>query len=232
MREIVLDTETTGLDPDYGHRVIEIGCIELRNRTPTGQTYRQFINPERDVPEEAYRISKISTAFLKPYPVFAMIADAFLEFIADTPLVIHNAQFDMKFLNSELKRLGRPLLAMDRTIDTAILARKRFPGAPASLDALCRRFGIGLGEREDKGHGALLDCALLAQVYLELTGGRQPVLGLSNNPTNPSGGPSLARKSPALQRAKALPSRLTGAERAAHEAFIKTLKGDVLWRKP
>lgn len=236
MREIVLDTETTGLEPDQGHRIIEIGCVELKNRRPTGRVYQQYVNPERDIPEEAYRISKISNDVVKDKPVFAAIAPAFLEFIGDDPLVIHNAAFDVKFLNAELKRLDRPTIPLERAIDTVLLARKRFPGAQASLDALCRRFGVSLDERADKGHGALLDCGLLAQIYLELTGGRQPGLELG---TSGSDGPAqnregLVRAAPARARPSPLQGRLTPAEADAHAAMVKTLKGDVLWlqKKP
>lgn len=230
MREIVLDTETTGLEPDQGHRIIEIGCIELRNRRPTGRSFQQYINPQRDIPEEAFRISKISQDMVKDQPIFADVAPKFLEFIDDAPLVIHNAAFDVKFLNAEFKRLDLQPIPLERAVDTLLMARKRFPGTTASLDALCRRFDIALNEREAKGHGALLDCELLARVYLELTGGRQPGLELSGAKTQtPNGG--SARQAPARQRPAPLPSRLTAAEAEAHTAMIKSLKGDVLWLK-
>jgi DNA polymerase III subunit epsilon len=231
VREIVLDTETTGLEPDQGHRIIEIGCVELRNRRPTGRTYQQYINPERDIPEEAFKISKISQDMVKDQPVFAKIAPQFLDFIGDAPLVIHNAAFDVKFLNAELKRLGEAPIPLERAIDTVLIARKRFPGAMASLDALCRRFDIALTEREAKGHGALLDCELLARVYLELTGGRQPGLELSGQKTGSGAQHPGVRNAQARQRPTPLPSRLTEAEAAAHAEMVKTLKGDVLWRK-
>lgn len=229
MREIVLDTETTGLEPGEGHRIIEIGCIELKNRRPTGRSFQQYINPERDIPEEAFRISKISQDMVKDQPVFAKIATEFLDFIGDAPLVIHNAAFDVKFLNAELKRLDQPPIPMERTIDTLLIARKRFPGATATLDALCRRFEIALDEREAKGHGALLDCELLARVYLELLGGRQPGFELSGAKTELAAGQT--RHAPARQRPTPLPPRLTEAEAQAHAAMVKSLKGDVLWLK-
>lgn len=172
MREIILDTETTGLDPNAGHRIIEIGCIELHNHVPTGEDFHVYINPERDVPAEAAAVHGLTQERLAKEPLFAEIADEFLRFIGDSRLVIHNAGFDMGFLNAELSRLGRALLPMDRAIDTVAMARRQFPGAPASLDALCRRFGIDNSNRQL--HGALLDADLLAQVYLELRGGRQP----------------------------------------------------------
>lgn len=171
MREIVLDTETTGLDPDQGHRVIEIGCVELMNCLPTGRVYHTYINPERDVPLEATAISGLKTEFLQDFPVFEKIVDEFLSFIGDDQLVIHNASFDLKFLNAELGRLAYSLIPVHRATDTLQIARTKFPGSPASLDALCRRFQIDLSGRTK--HGALLDSELLAQVYLELVGGRQ-----------------------------------------------------------
>lgn len=231
MREIVLDTETTGLEPAEGHRIIEIGCIELKNRRPTGRGFQQYINPERDIPEEAFRISKISQDMVKDQPVFAAVAPKFLEFIGDAPLVIHNAAFDVKFLNAELKKLDQPPIPMERTIDTLLIARKRFPGAVATLDALCRRFDISLDEREAKGHGALLDCELLARVYLELTGGRQPGLELTGLTGGNGARDGAVRHGPARQRPTPLPSSLTAAEAEAHAAMVRTLKGDVLWLK-
>jgi DNA polymerase III subunit epsilon len=229
VREIVLDTETTGLEPDQGHRIIEIGCVELRNRRPTGNTFQQYINPERDIPEEAFRISKISNEMVRDKPVFAKIVDPFLDFIGDAPLVIHNASFDVKFLNAELKRADKKLIPLERAIDTVLISRKRFPGAQASLDALCRRFDISLDDREAKGHGALLDCELLAKVYLELTGGRQPGLALAGS--SDIGPSNQTSRTAAKQRPVPLPSRLTEAEAEAHAAMLKKLKGDVLWLK-
>lgn len=225
MFEIVLDTETTGLDPDQNHRIIEIGCVELKNRVPTGRIFQQYINPERDVPEEAYAISKISTEFLRGKPLFASIADPFLDFIGDTPLVIHNAGFDLRFLNAELKRLKKPLIPSERAIDTVHIARKRFPGAKNSLDDLCRRFAVSLSEREAKGHGALLDCHLLAKVYLELTGGRQATLGLAAGTASEM----PVTRAAAKQRPAPLAPRLTDEERKAHAELVAKLKGQPLW---
>jgi DNA polymerase III subunit epsilon len=229
MREIVLDTETTGLEPSQGHRIIEIGCLELKNRTPTGGRYQAYINPQRDVPEEAQRISKISTEFLRDKPLFADIVDGFLEFIGDSPLVIHNAEFDLKFLNSELKKVGKPLIPSERATDTVIMARRRFPGASASLDALCRRFNIGLDERKTKGHGALLDVELLAQVYLELLGGRQPGLELAAS-SGSDGNAATVRHGKLTPRPVALGSRVSEEERARHEAAIAALGPSAIWK--
>ena len=172
MREIVLDTETTGLEPAEGHRIVEIGALELVHRVPTGEVWHSYINPERDMPLDAYRIHELSQDFLADKPRFAEIADRFLEFIGDAPLVIHNAPFDAGFLNAEFTRLGLPPIAGERLVDTLQMARRRFAGAPNSLDALCTRFEIDKSERTL--HGALVDCRLLAEVYLHLTGGRQP----------------------------------------------------------
>lgn len=177
MREIVLDTETTGLDPSAGHRVVEIGCVELLNHVPTGEVYHQYINPERDMPAEAERVHGLSEDFLSGHPVFADIASDFFEFLGDAPLVIHNAAFDMGFINAEFSRAGWATIDKRRAIDTVSMARRKFPGAQASLDALCRRFGIDLSERSL--HGALLDAQLLAAVYLELLGGRQHGMDLA-----------------------------------------------------
>jgi DNA polymerase III subunit epsilon len=179
MREIVLDTETTGLDPLHGDRVVEIAALELRNHMPTGAHFHCYLNPQRDMPQEAYNVHGLSEAFLSDKPLFAAEVDGFLNFIGNAPLVIHNGAFDMKFLNAELSRIKRPSLSNDRMIDTLMIARKRFPGSPASLDALCRRFGVDLSVRTL--HGALVDCQLLTAVYLELVGGRQPGLTLAAN---------------------------------------------------
>jgi DNA polymerase-3 subunit epsilon len=227
MREIVLDTETTGLDPGQGHRVIEIGCLELRNRTPTGARYHAYINPERDVPEEAQRITNLSTAFLLDKPVFADVAEGFLEFIGDSPLVIHNAEFDLKFLNAELARLKKPSLTSGRATDTVMIARRRFPGASASLDALCRRFNISLDDRKEKGHGALLDALLLAEVYLELLGGRQP--GLELVATVAANESRTMTFKPVVPRPVPLPPRISAEELARHAAAIATLGASALW---
>ena len=228
MREIVLDTETTGLEPSQGHRIIEIGCLELNNRTPTGAKYHVYINPQRDVPEEAQKISILSTEFLQDKPLFAEVVDGFIEFIADSPLVIHNAEFDIKFLNSELNKAKRPTLPLARAIDTVHIARKKFPGSPASLDALCRRFNISLDERKSKGHGAMLDVELLAQVYLELLGGKQPGLELVAKSTGTSG--VVLKRQPATPRPVALPSRLSDDERSRHDALIASLGDKAIWK--
>jgi DNA polymerase III subunit epsilon len=219
MREIVLDTETTGLEPAQGHRIIEIGCIELKNRTPTGARYHTYLNPERDVPEDSRRITGLTTEFLVDKPLFADAVDAFLAFIGDDQLVIHNAEFDLKFLNAELARAAKPRLNPDRAIDTMLMARRKFPGSPASLDALCKRFDISLDERRAKGHGALLDVELLAQVYLELLGGRQPGLELIASDAAQANGSKVAHV-PIPPRPKTLPSRLTPDELARHEAAV------------
>ena len=177
MREIVLDTETTGLDPNQGDRIVEIGAVELWNHIPTGKTYHQYINPERNMPNEAFQVHGLGDDFLRDKPVFSNIAADFVEFIADSKLVIHNASFDMRFLNAELSWVKRPQIPLERALDTLAIARKKFPGSPASLDALCRRFGIDNNARTL--HGALLDSEILAEVYLELIGGRQPDFMLS-----------------------------------------------------
>jgi DNA polymerase III subunit epsilon len=176
LREIVLDTETTGLDPDQGHRLVEVAGVELVNHLPTGKTFHSYVNPERDVPDEAFRVHGLSTAFLADYPVFAEVVDPLLDFLGDSRLVIHNAAFDVRFLCAELARHNREPLPMTRAVDTLALAQRRFPGASNSLDALCRRFSVDNTAR--KLHGALLDCELLAEVYLHLLGGRQTMLGL------------------------------------------------------
>jgi len=228
MREIVLDTETTGLDPEEGHRIVEIGAVELHNGLPTGAIYHQHIDPERPMPLEAFQIHGLGDDFLRGKPVFAAIVDALLDFLGDAPLVIHNAAFDMKMLNAELARLGRPALPMSRAVDTVAIARRRFPGAQASLDALCRRFGVDNSGREK--HGALLDCELLAEVYLELQGGRQRGLALAAGPrTRGPEGPAQPGRPAA--RANPLPPRLTEAERAAHAAFVAELGPDALWSR-
>jgi len=228
MREIVLDTETTGLDPADGHRVVEIGAVELQNGLPTGTTYHQYINPDRPMPTEAYQIHGLGDDFLRGQPAFALIADEFLAFIADAPLVIHNAAFDMKMLNAELARLGREALPMSRAVDTVTMARRMFPGAQASLDALCRRFGVDNSAREK--HGALLDCELLAEVYLELQGGRQRGLSLGAGRRGATGAGPEGAPGRAGPRPRPLPARLTEAERAAHADFVAGLGDGALWR--
>jgi len=228
MREIVLDTETTGLDPAQGHRIIEIGCLELKNRTPTGRRYHAYINPERDVPEDARRITNLSTEFLLDKPLFADVAEGFLSFIEDSALIIHNAEFDLRFLNAELGRVNRASLPPERAIDTIHIARRRFPGASASLDALCRRFNISLEERKANGHGALLDAELLAEVYLELSGGRQPALELIANAVAAATRAALIF-APIAPRPVALAPRLSEDERAEHQAAMAALGPAALW---
>lgn len=231
MREIVLDTETTGLDPNSGDRIVEIGALELLNHMPTGKVYHQYINPQRDMPAEAFAVHGLSAERLSREPVFAKIAGAFLEFIGDAKLVIHNASFDMKFLNAELRAVGHAPLPQDRAIDTLMIARSRFPGSPAGLDALCRRFGVDNSAREK--HGALLDSELLAEVYLELTGGRQPdlVAALAPRPeAAKTDAPATSGWRPA-QRPTPLPPRLSEEEIALHHGFVATLGDNPLWRR-
>jgi DNA polymerase-3 subunit epsilon len=227
MREVVLDTETTGFDPETGDRIVEIGAVELMGHVATGRTYHQYINPERAMPEEAFQVHGLGDDFLRDKPRFAEVGRAFLEFIGDAKLVIHNAAFDIKFLNAELKWMGLPQIPWDQAIDTLEIARKRFPGSPASLDALCRRFNIDNSSRTL--HGALLDSEILAEVYLELIGGRQPDFGLSTMPGEASeGGAQTWAPRP---RPTPLPSRLTAEEAAAHAQFVAQLGDDALWLK-
>ena len=228
MREVVVDTETTGLDPGAGDRIVEVGCIELVNHIPTGRDYQAYINPERAMPTAAFEVHGLSDEFLAGKPRFAEIADDFLGFLGDDKLVIHNAGFDLGFINAELERLGRPPLGAARAIDTVTLARRKFPGAPASLDALCRRFAIDASARER--HGALLDAGLLADVYLALIGGRQPGLSLAAGPGNgPAAVDSAAPATAAPARAPR-PHAPSDEEVAAHAAFVDTLK-EPLWRR-
>ncbi len=228
MREIALDTETTGLNPKSGHRVVEIGCVEMINHVATGEVFHAYINPQRDMPEEAFRVHGLSEEFLSKHPLFADVVDGFLDFIGDDMLIIHNAQFDMGFLNAELERAKRPLLAMERATDTVKMARQKFPGAQASLDALCKRFNIDNSNREL--HGALLDARLLADVYLELKGGRQTGFGLDEEPqaeeADARGGEirveSQTKREPRVYRP-------TADELARHDAFLQTLT-DPIWK--
>lgn len=229
MREIVLDTETTGLDPINGDRLVEIGCVEVFNHIATGRTYHQYINPQRDMPAGAFAVHGLSEEFLSGHPVFAEIVDAFLEFVGDDPLVIHNAAFDMGFINAELRRLKRRELPMSQSVDTVRMARRRFPGAPASLDALCRRFDIDNSSRTY--HGALLDAELLAEVYLELRGGRQPGLSLAAAEAGAStetADADTAIPAPAAEIRPPRPHAPTAGELAAHQAFVATLK-EPMW---
>ena len=223
MREIVLDTETTGLDPKSGHRIVEIGCVELVNHLPTGEVYHQYINPERDMPAEAERVHGLSEDFLAGYPIFSEIADAFVDFVGDATLIIHNAAFDMGFINWELKALGREEIPMTRAVDTVQMARKKFPGAQASLDALCRRFGIDLSSREL--HGALLDSRLLAEVYLELLGGRQQGLDLSAVDKKIAASDMVPeRQTEVVGHRQPRQFAPSDTELAAHEAFMDKIK--------
>lgn len=240
MREIVLDTETTGFEPAEGDRIVEIGAVELIGHVPTGRTYHQYINPMRSMPEGAFGVHGIGPDLMEPprkpepgqillkdKPVFADIAQAFIDFIGDATLVIHNASFDMKFLNAELGWINRPLLPMAQSLDTLAIARRRFPGSPASLDALCRRFGIDNSNRTL--HGALLDSEILAEVYLELIGGRQPDFALSAQAEKKVDGQSDDWRPKA--RSNPLPSRITEDEAAAHASFIEKLGDDAVWKK-
>jgi DNA polymerase-3 subunit epsilon len=230
MREIVLDTETTGFEPETGDRVVEIGAVELLNHMPTGRHFHKYINPERPMPPEAFAVHGLGDDFLRDKPVFAQIAQEFVDFIDDARLVIHNAPFDMRFLNHELGRLGYPVMPMDRAIDTVIMARRKFPGAPASLDALCRRFGIDNSARTL--HGALLDSEILAEVYLELIGGRQPDFGLHQaQPAAPARADAAATDTGWRPRARPqpLPPRLTDEEAVAHARFVTALGDGALW---
>lgn len=241
MREIVLDTETTGFEPNDGDRIVEIGAIELIGHVPTGRTYHQYINPMRSMPAGAFGVHGIGPDLLEPpqaptpgqvilrdKPVFADIAQAFLDFVGDSKMVIHNAAFDMKFLNAELGWVKRPLLPMDQSLDTLAIARRRFPGSPASLDALCRRFGIDNSNRTL--HGALLDSEILAEVYLELIGGRQPDFALSAKSTKTTSADISADWRPSA-RPTPLASRLTNEEAAAHHAFVEKLGCGSVWKK-
>jgi DNA polymerase-3 subunit epsilon len=232
MREIVFDTETTGLDPAQGHRIVEIGAVELCNHLPTGRTFQRYLNPERPMPLEALAVHGLDDDFLRDKPRFAAVIDEFLAFLGDARLVAHNAMFDLRFLNAELARLGRPGLPAERMVDTRALALARFPGAPSSLDALCRRFGIDASARSR--HGALLDSEILAEVYLELVGGRQPGFGLPEpGPValaQPIGDQAGAGAPPGRHsRPRPLPPRITPAEAAAHAAFVAAMGPGALW---
>jgi DNA polymerase-3 subunit epsilon len=224
LREVVLDTETTGLDPDAGHRVVEIACVELVNHLPTGRTFRRYVNPERDMPQDAFAVHGLSESFLASQPAFAAVAAEFLEFIGEARLIIHNAEFDLKFVNAELARLGFPKLAAQRAVDTVQLARRKFPGAPASLDALCTRFSVDNSSRTV--HGALLDAQLLSEVYLELIGGRQATIELV-------AGPGAASITIAEQRTvrPARPHQPSAEELAAHAALVQQIKAPI-WLEP
>jgi DNA polymerase-3 subunit epsilon len=228
MREIVLDTETTGFEPLEGDRIVEIGAVELEGHVPTGRTYHQYINPQRTMPKGAFEVHGLGDEFLADKPLFKDIAQSFIDFIGDAKLVIHNASFDMKFLNAELGWVNRPLLPMDQAVDTLAIARKKFPGSPASLDALCRRFGIDNSSRTL--HGALLDSEILAEVYLELIGGRQPDFALSSNEKRTDNELSSEEWKPS-KRSAPLKPLLTSEEAAAHIEFVSSLGDDTIWKK-
>ena len=225
MREIVLDTETTGLDPLDGHRLVEVGCVELINGIPSGQTFHAYFNPERAMPAEAFAVHGLSNEFLKDKPFFAESADELVAFLGDAPLVIHNAAFDLGFLNSELERAGRNAITRERLVDTLLIARRKHPGGSNRLDDLCVRYAIDNSRRTK--HGALLDAELLAEVYVELIGARQAQLVLSQ-----AAAPSLAIGEPIIvrQRKVALINAITEDDRTAHRAFIATLGENAIWR--
>jgi DNA polymerase-3 subunit epsilon len=227
MREIVFDTETTGFEPSDGHRIVEIGLVELFEHFPTGKELRFYLNPEREVPIESQRVHGLSNDFLADKPLFAHVVDEFLEFIGDAPLVIHNASFDIKFINAELARVGRDPIPLHRAIDTIEIAKRKLPGVRYSLDELCKRFAIDLTARTK--HGALLDCQLTAQVYLELIGGRQR--GFSLAPEEIAAATSTG-PGPARQRPAPLAPRLSEEERTRHETFVARELGDnPVWKK-
>jgi DNA polymerase-3 subunit epsilon len=229
LREIVLDTETTGLDPRKGDRLIEVGCIELLNRIPTGREFHRYINPERTVPAEAEAVHGLSTAFLLDKPLFAEVADEFVDFIAGDTLVIHNAMFDVGFLNMELERLAKPALTMGRVVDTLQLARRKHPAGPNSLDALCKRYGIDNSKRIK--HGALMDSLLLAEVYVELLGERQASFGLAAEGARTAARAAHVGVAASRTRPVPLPQRLTDELIAAHRAFVETLGPNALWKR-
>ena len=226
--EIVLDTETTGIDPRKGHRLIEIGCIEIEDLLPTGRTFHRHIDPEREIEADAIRVHGITNEMVRGKPKFAHICDELLEFIGDNKVIAHNAQFDRGFVNMELERHGRPATVAEQWIDTLAIARHRFPGMPNSLDALCKRFNISLAERDL--HGALIDARLLATVYLELLGGKERALDLGMSKT----GPTIVQTAQIIAygaRPRPLAPRITVAEASAHEAFVaKYLKDKSLWK--
>ena len=229
MREIVLDTETTGLDPQDGHRIVEIGAVELYNHVPTGNVYHQYINPLLSMPDQAFAIHGLSDEFLSDKPKFSEIAKEFLDFIGSAKLVIHNAAFDIKFINAELKSIDEEEITFDRATDTLAIARKKFPGSPASLDSLCRRFKIDNSARVV--HGALLDSQILAEVYLELVGGKQPDFALNIANVSNENNNSIFNEKRAQVRKEKLKSRLTTEEKANHESFIKKLGDNSVWSK-
>lgn len=226
MREIVFDTETTGLDPRTGDRITEMGCVEVEDLIPTGRTWHSYVNPQRSVPAKATEITGLTAEFLADKPLFAEVADGFLDFVGDANVVAHNAPFDRGFINMELERIGKPVIANERWVDTVVMARKMFPGAHASLDALCKRFGVSL-ETRDK-HGAIIDALLLADVYLELNGGRERALDLSGDDGETGEGVVFP---PRPARPRPLASRLTDNEAATHLEFVETLGERPVWKK-
>jgi DNA polymerase III subunit epsilon len=225
MREIVFDTETTGLDPYQGDRLVEIGCVELLNGFPTGNSFHYYINPQRDVPEGAFKVHGLSAEFLKDKPLFADVVDEFLAFVGDAPLVAHNAMFDLGFVNAELERCKKALLQRERLVDTLMLARRRYPAGPNSLDHLCVRYSIDTSRRTK--HGALLDAELLAEVYVELTGKRQARLGLVETSAATTQHIVIAVRT----RPAPLAPRITDEERIAHRAFVTTLGEKAIWKE-
>jgi DNA polymerase-3 subunit epsilon len=226
MREIILDTETTGLDPLRGDRLVEIGCVEMMNHMPTGQTFHCYLNPERDMPQEAFAVHGLSTEFLSDKPLFSAIVDDFLAFLGDAPLIIHNASFDIAFINAELERVARAAIARDRLVDTLLLARRKHPGVSNRLDDLCSRYAIDNSRRTK--HGALLDAELLAEVYIDLIGARQSQLILASETLTFSTGQA---DMPRRQRETPLAPRVSAADLAAHAAFIATLGGAPIWNE-
>src|SRR6201985_939738 len=225
MREIVLDTETTGLDPLRGDRLVEIGCVEIFNRMPTGQVFHRHINPERDMPAEAFAVHGLSSEFLSDKPLFAHDVEEFLAFIADAPLVIHNASFDISFINAELERIKRPIIARERLVDTLLLARRKHPGVSNRLDDLCSRYAIDNSRRTK--HGALLDAELLAEVYIDLIGARQSQLILAAEVRDIRVGGQ--GEMPRRQRAEPLSPRVSDQDRVEHRAFVATLGDKPIW---
>ena len=225
MREIVLDTETTGLDPYQGDRLVEIGCVELYNKIPTGQTFHCYVNPQRDMSASAFEVHGLSAEFLKDKPLFSEVADEFLAFLGNAPLIAHNAGFDLAFLNAELERVSRPTIGSERMVDTLLLARRKHPAGPNRLDDLCVRYGIDNSRRTK--HGALLDAEILAEVYIELIGARQAELGLEEAR---AAGAVAARVSAIRIRPTPLLPRLSAEERDAHTAFIASLGANAIWR--
>jgi DNA polymerase-3 subunit epsilon len=225
MREIVFDTETTGLDPVQGHRLVEIGCVELLNRFPTGKTFHRYLNPERDMPAEAFAVHGLALEFLKEHPLFVTVADEFLAFVGDAPLVAHNGYFDLNFINAELERASKPVFGRDRIVDTLMLARRKHPGGSNKLDDLCARYRIDNSRRTK--HGALLDAELLAEVYVELIGARQAMLGLAA-----TGAEAMLDAAGLSLRVRPAPLAPRGSdgERVAHDAFVGTLGEKSIWQ--